>query len=61
MANLQDGTFDVNMMSSEVVRTRHHIRRLLHISLVLKIKPSTGQTLGITEKRERRKNMATVV
>ena len=46
------------MTSSEVVRTRHHIRRFLHISLVLKIKPKTGQTLGMTDKIERRKNMS---
>ena len=46
------------MTSSKVVRTRHLIRRFLRRSLVLKIKPNTGQTLGITNKRERRKNMA---
>ena len=58
MATWHDGTFDVNMTSSEVVRTRHHIRRFLRRSLVLKIKPNTGQTLGTTDKIERRKNMA---
>ena len=51
-----DGTFDVNMTSSKVVRTRHHIRRFL--SLILNIKLNTGQTLGTTDRRERRKNMA---
>ena len=53
------GFFDVNMTSSEVVRTRHHIRRFLRRSLVLKIKLNTGQMLGTTEKIERRKNMVT--
>ena len=38
MATWCDGTFDVNMTSSEVVHTRHHIRGFLRISLVLKIK-----------------------
>ena len=38
MANLQGGTIDVNMTSSEVVRTRPHIRRFLCRYLVLKIK-----------------------
>ena len=57
MATRCDGTFDVNMTSSEVVRTRHHIRRFLCRSLVLKIKPNTGQTLGTTDKIKRRKNM----
>ena len=52
-----DGTFDVNMTSLEVVHTRHHIRRFLCRSLVLKIKPNTGQTLGNLDKIERRKNM----
>ena len=51
----QNGTFDLNMTPSEVVRTRHHIRRFLRISLVLKIKPNIGQTPGTTEKIERRK------
>ena len=46
------------MTSSEVVRTRHRIRRFLRRSLVLKIRPNTGHTLGTTDKRERRKNMA---
>ena len=55
MATWCDGTFDVNMTSSEVVRTRHHIRRFLRTSLVLKIKPNTGQTLGNSDKIERRK------
>ena len=58
MANYQDGNFYVNMTSTEVVHTRHHINRFIHRSLVLKIKPSTGQTLGTTDKRERRINMA---
>ena len=53
-----DGTFDVNMTSSEVVCTHHNIRRFIRRSLVLKIKPSTGQTLGTTDKIERRRNMA---
>ena len=57
MATRCDGTFDVNMTSSEVVRTRHHLRRFLRRSLVLKIKPNTGQTIGTTDKIERRKNM----
>ena len=55
MATLHDGNFDINMTSSEVVRTRHHIRGFLCIYLVLKIKPNTGQTLGTTDKKERRK------
>ena len=46
------------MTSSEVVCTRHHIRRFLRRSLVLKIKPNTGQTLGTTDKIDRRRNMA---
>ena len=46
------------MTSSEVVRTRHHIPRFIRRYLVLKIKPNTGQTLGTTDKRERRKYMA---
>ena len=46
------------MTSWEVVRTRHHIRGFLRRSMVLKIKPNTGQTPGTTDKRERRKNMA---
>ena len=46
------------MMSSEVVRTRYHIRRFLRRTLVLEIKPNTGQTLGTTDKIERRKTMA---
>ena len=54
MATWCDGTFDVNMTSSEVVRTRHHIRRFLRRSLALKIKPNTGQTLGNSDKIERR-------
>ena len=45
MATLHDGTFDVNMTVSEVLRTRHHIRRFIRRSLVLKIKRNTGQTL----------------
>ena len=57
MATWHDGTFDVNMTSSEVVCTRRHICRFLRRSLVLKIKPSTCQTLGTTDKIERRKNM----
>ena len=55
MATWCDGTFDVNMMSSEVVRTRHHIRRFIRRSLVLKIKPSIGQTFGNSDNIERRK------
>ena len=58
MATWHNGNFDVNMMSLEVVHTRHHIRRFLRRSLVLKIKPNTGQTLGTKYNRERRKNMA---
>ena len=58
MATCHDVTFDVNMTSLEVVRTRHHIGRFLCRSLVLKIKPNTGQTLGTTDKTERRKNIA---
>ena len=46
------------MMSLEVVRTRHHIRRFIGRYLVMKIKPNTVQTLGTTENMERRKNMA---
>ena len=55
MATWHDGTFDVNMTSSEVVRTRHHIRGFLRRYLVLKIKTNIGQTLGTTDKREIRK------
>ena len=58
MATWQDGTFDGNMTSSSGVYTRHRLRMFLRRSLLLKIKPSTGQTLGTTDKRERRKNMA---
>ena len=58
MATWCDGTSDVNMISSEVVRTRHHIRRFLRRSLVLIIKPNTGQMLGKSDKIERTKNMA---
>ena len=58
MATWHDETFDVNMMSLEVVSTRHRIRRFLRRSPVLKIKPNIGQPLGTTDKRERRKNMA---
>ena len=58
MATCCHGEFDVNMTSSEVVCTRHHIRRFLLRSLVLKIKPNTGQTIGNSDKIERRKNMA---
>ena len=46
------------MMSSEVIRTRHHIRMFLRRSLVLKIKPNTAQALGNSDKIERKKNMA---
>ena len=46
------------MTSSKVVRTHHHIRRFLHISMELKIKPNIGQTPGTTGKIERRINMA---
>ena len=53
MATWHDGTFDVNMTSSEVVCSRHHISRFLCRSLVMKIKPNIGQTLGTMDKRER--------
>ena len=43
------GTSEVNMTSSEVVHTRHHILRFLRRSLVLKIKPNTGQKIGNLE------------
>ena len=46
------------MMSSKRVCTRHYICRFLRRSLVLKIKSNTGQTLGNSDKIERRKNMA---
>ena len=46
------------MTSSKVVRTSHHMRRFLRRSMVLKIKPNTGQTSGTAESIERRKNMA---
>ena len=58
IATWHDGTFDVNMTSSEVVRTRHHKCRFLRRYLVMKIKLNTVQTLGTTDKIERRKNMA---
>ena len=57
MATWCDGIFDVNMTSSKVVRTRHHIRRFLRRSMGLKIKLNTGQTFDISDKIERRKNM----
>ena len=46
------------MTSSIGVHTRHNIHRFIRGSLVLKIKPKTGQTLGTMEKRRRRRNMA---
>ena len=49
------GQMDVRMTSSKVIRTRRHMRRFLRRSLVLKTKPSTGQTPGTTDKIERRK------
>ena len=55
MAIWHDGTFDVNMTSLKVVRTRHRTRMFLRRSRVLKIKPNTGQTLGTKDKIERRK------
>ena len=58
IVTLHDGKFDVNMTASDVVRTRHHIRRFLRRFMVLTIKPNTGQTLGTTDNIERRKNMA---
>ena len=58
MANGQDGTFDVNTTSSEVVCTRHHLRSFLCRSLLLKIKTNKGHTTGNTDKMERRKNLA---
>ena len=45
------------MTSSEVVRTRNHIRGFLFRSMVLKIEPNTGQTPGTTDKIEK-KDMA---
>ena len=51
MANLQDKHFDINMIPSQGVRKRNHIRKLLSISLVLKIDPNTVQTIGTTDKR----------
>ena len=58
MATWHDGTFDVNMTSSEVVHRRHHICGFLLRSLVLKIKRNTSQTLRTTDKKERRKYIA---
>ena len=55
MATWQDGTFDVNMTSLEVVRTQHHMHRFIRRYLLLKVKPNTGQTLGTTDTRKRRK------
>ena len=52
------GQMYVNMTSAKLARTRHHIRRFPRRSLVLKIKPNIGQTIGTTDKRERRKNIA---
>ena len=54
MATWQDGNFEINMMSSEVVITRHHISRFLHRSPLLKIKPNTCQTPGTTDKIEKK-------
>ena len=45
MATSHDGNFDVKTTSSEVIRICHRIRGFLRGSLVLKIKPKTGQTL----------------
>ena len=55
MATWHDGDFDVIMTSLEVVCTHYHICGFLRRYLLLKIKPNTGQTLGTTDKRERRK------
>ena len=57
MATWHDGTFDVNMTSLEILHRRHHIRKFLRRSLVLKIQPNKVQTLGTTDKREKRKYM----
>ena len=46
------------MMSSEVIHTHHYIHWFLRRFMFLKIKPNTGQTLGTTDKMERRKFMA---
>ena len=53
MATWHDGTFYVNMKSSEFVRTRHNIRMFICKSQLLKIKPNTGQMPGTTDDRER--------
>ena len=45
------------MTSSKVVRTPHHMRRSLHISMVIKIKPNTGHISGTKIKIERRKDI----
>ena len=47
----------VNMTSSKVVCTRHHIRMFLRRSLVMKINPNTGQTPG-TMAKGNKKDMA---
>ena len=52
MATCQDGTLDVNMTLWKVVRTCHHICRLIRRSMLLKIKPNTDQTPGTTDKIE---------
>ena len=39
-----------NMTSSKFVRTRHHIRRFLQKSLVLRVHPDTGNMPGIMDK-----------
>ena len=46
------------MTSSKVVCTRHHIRRSLRRSLVLKLELNIGQTPDTTYNIERRKNVA---
>ena len=57
MATCHGETFDINMALSEVVRIRHYISRFIRRSLVLKIRPNTGQMIGTTDTMERRINM----
>ena len=56
MATIHDGTFEVNMMSSEVVHTRHHIRRVLRRLLILKQKKTQARRLS-PRTRLKEKNM----
>ena len=53
----RNGYMYVHMTSSKIVRTRHHICRFLHRSLVLKIHPNPCQMPRTTAK-SRKKHIA---